>query len=129
MNYAKEAQHERALGDQGRTSSTARMQSANLRISTLKFEQKASLIPKEVLEGQQAALMSMMELKASARATADAVKLASKNKKTEEKEKKKTEEKEKKTAEKEKKTADAKKAREDKKAMSEASESSVTCLI
>jgi hypothetical protein len=128
MNYAKEAQHERALGDQGRTSSTARMQSANLRISTLKFEQKASLIPKEVLESQQAALMSMMELKASARAKTDAVKLAAKKKKTEEREKK-TAEREKKTAEREKKTAAAKKDREDKKAMSEASESSVTCLI
>jgi hypothetical protein len=97
------------------------MQSANLRISTLKFEQKASLIPKEVLEGQQAALMTMMELKASAREKTNAVKLAAKEKKTAEREKK--------TAEREKKTAAAKKDREDKKAMSEASESSVTCLI
>jgi hypothetical protein len=81
----EEAQHERALGDQCRTSGTARMQSANIRIADIKFHQKASLLPKEVLEEQNAALMSLTELKSSARAKADAAKLAAKTKKAVEK--------------------------------------------
>jgi hypothetical protein len=120
----EEAQHERALGDQCRTSGTARMQSANLRISDIKFHQKASLLPKEVLEDQKAALMSLTELKSSARAKADAVKLAAKTKKANEKaaaQKVKSDAKEKKVAEKATKVAEkatnkaaAEKVREDK---------------
>jgi hypothetical protein len=112
MNCAKEAQHERTIGDQARIGGTARMQSANLRIATFKFEQKASLIPKEVLEGQQAAVMSLMELKAGAREKTNADKLEAKKKADALKE----ETREKKLAERAKKTAAAKKAREDKKA-------------
>jgi hypothetical protein len=74
----EEAQRERALGDQCRTSGTARMQSANIRIADIKFHQKASLLPKEVLEEQNAAVKTLIALKSSAREKAVAAKLAQK---------------------------------------------------